>query len=166
MWTWHGITHWLSSQQDQSGSEDSEKGHSWTWHVITHSLFSHDRDTVCCSEKGYCCICCEITHSLPNNKTSVVMMTMRSMINVSVLDTHFLLSHQFQNMVNEKDTVIVDMDHSLHMASTLISPFLVLLCQYHLLSLKISALWQILSWHYNLDTLCPFTFSLHIPYSI
>ena len=29
-WTWHGITHFLSSQQDQSGSEDSEKGHNWT----------------------------------------------------------------------------------------------------------------------------------------
>ena len=27
-WTWHGITHNLPSQQDQSGSEDSEKGDS------------------------------------------------------------------------------------------------------------------------------------------
>ena len=27
-WTWHGTTHFLLSQQDQSGSEDSEKGHS------------------------------------------------------------------------------------------------------------------------------------------
>ena len=27
-WTWHGITHLLPSQQDQSGSEDSEKGES------------------------------------------------------------------------------------------------------------------------------------------
>ena len=39
-WTWHGITHNLSSQQDQSGSEDSEKGHSWIWHGITHTLSS------------------------------------------------------------------------------------------------------------------------------
>ena len=34
----HGITHLLSSQQDQIGSEDSEKGHSCTWHRFTHSL--------------------------------------------------------------------------------------------------------------------------------
>ena len=27
-WTWHGITYSLSSQQDQSGSEDSKNGHS------------------------------------------------------------------------------------------------------------------------------------------
>ena len=27
-WTWHGITHILSNQQDQSHSKDSEKGHS------------------------------------------------------------------------------------------------------------------------------------------
>ena len=40
-WTWHGITHFLSSQQDQSESEGSElKGHSWTWHEITHILSS------------------------------------------------------------------------------------------------------------------------------
>ena len=35
---WHGVTHFLLSQQDQSGNEDSEKGHSWTCHGITHSL--------------------------------------------------------------------------------------------------------------------------------
>ena len=27
-WTWHGITHSLSSQWDKSGNEDSKKGHS------------------------------------------------------------------------------------------------------------------------------------------
>ena len=35
-------THILSSQQDQSGSEDSKKGHSWTCHQITHKL-SHQQ---------------------------------------------------------------------------------------------------------------------------
>ena len=39
--TWHTITHPLSNQQDQSQNEDSEKGPSWTWHEITHSLSSH-----------------------------------------------------------------------------------------------------------------------------
>ena len=39
-WTWHEITHSLSSQQDQSGSEDSEKGPSWSWHEITYFLSS------------------------------------------------------------------------------------------------------------------------------
>ena len=33
---------------------------------------------------------------------------MKSMVNSgSVLDTHFLLSHQFQNVINEKATVVV-----------------------------------------------------------
>ena len=41
------------------------------------------------------------------NKTRVVMMTIKSMVNGSVLNTHSLLSHQFQNVVNEKATVIV-----------------------------------------------------------
>ena len=41
------------------------------------------------------------------NKTRVVMMTMKSMVNGSVLNTHSLSSHQFHNVVNEKATVIV-----------------------------------------------------------
>ena len=41
------------------------------------------------------------------NKTSIDMMTMRMKINVSIVITHSLLSHQFQNVVNEKATVIV-----------------------------------------------------------
>ena len=40
------------------------------------------------------------------NKTSIGMMSMRK-INVSVVITHPLLSHQFQNVVNEKTMVIV-----------------------------------------------------------
>ena len=42
------------------------------------------------------------------NKTSIGMMAMRKIVNVSVqVITHSLLSHQFQNVVNEKATVIV-----------------------------------------------------------
>ena len=59
-WTWHEITHKLSSPQDHSDSQDNEKGHSWTWHEITYSL--PNQQTVRSSEDK--CICCEITHFL------------------------------------------------------------------------------------------------------
>ena len=39
-WTWHGITHFLTSQQGKDGSENSQKTPRWTWHEITHCLSS------------------------------------------------------------------------------------------------------------------------------
>ena len=42
-----------------------------------------------------------------NNRTRVGMTTMRIQINVSVVNTHPLLSHLFQNVVNEQARVIV-----------------------------------------------------------
>ena len=49
---WHEITHFLSSQQDQSKCEDSEKRSSWTWHDITYFL-SGQQDQCEKSEKGH-----------------------------------------------------------------------------------------------------------------
>ena len=42
-----------------------------------------------------------------NNRTRIGMTTMRIQINVSVVNTHPLLSHLFQNIVNEQARAIV-----------------------------------------------------------
>ena len=69
-WTWHGITHNLSSQwQDQSGSEDSEKQHSWTWHGVTHILSTQqDQSRSKDSEKGHSWTWHGITHFLSSQQ--------------------------------------------------------------------------------------------------
>ena len=71
-WTWHAITYFLSSQQDQMESEASEKGHSSTWHGITHFL-SSQQDQIWSedSEKGHSWTWCGITHKLSSQQNQI-----------------------------------------------------------------------------------------------
>jgi len=63
------MTHFLSSQQDQSWHGDSEKGPTWTWYQITHLLScQQDHSASGDSERGPSCTCHQITYFLSSQQ--------------------------------------------------------------------------------------------------